>query len=150
MKSIPRPIGVEVASLERDTGVEEIALATLEAAMDAAVEVPLAPFDESGPETEAAGMVDDDERTVILGVDVTPVLSVARRKLGIDRAGCGLVLPALAPTLGAGPFTLVKPSLEDDELEAIEPAVPGLCALADDADPEGAPIFSDVRVEVDS
>lgn len=107
------------------------------------------PFNVSDP--TAAGSVDDDERTVILGVDVTPVLSVARRKLGIERAGCGLALPALVLVFEADPFTLgVEPSLEDDELKAVEPAVLGLCVLADDTAPEEAVALSDVRVDVDS
>lgn len=101
-------------------------------------------LDESGP--AAAGIVDDDERTVILGVEVTPVFSVARRKLGIDRAGCGLALLVLVPVLEADPFTLgAEPSLEVDELEVVEPAVPGLCTW-----PDGALFLSDVRVDVES
>lgn len=120
--------------------VDEIALATLDAAIEAAgvaVAVPLAP-------TAPEGRVDEEERTVILGVDVTPVFSVPRRKLGMDLAGCGL--PPLA-VHELEVFNLgVLVSFNDAVLDVVEPAVPGLWALPCWA-AEG---LSDVRVEVDS
>ena len=72
--------------MAREADEDEMAFATFDAAIEAAgfaLDVPLV-----GP--AAAGSVDDEERTVILGVEVTPVFSVARRKLGMERAGCGL------------------------------------------------------------
>lgn len=121
---MPSPVGVELASLTRFAEVDEIALATFEAAIVVAgedVDVPFAP-------AAAAGNVEDEERTVILGVDVTPAFSVARRKLGIDRAGCGRVAAALVPTDDAVNLG-VEPSLDDAKPEAVEPAVPGRCVL---------------------
>ncbi len=81
---MPRPIGTEDApSLSLIEPFDEIALATLEAAIEAAgVEMPV-PFALAAAE----GSVEDVERTVMRGVDVTPVFSADRRKLGMDRAG---------------------------------------------------------------
>lgn len=130
VKSIPRPIGAMLMSLEREVGLDEIALATLDAAIEVAgvmlVVLPLA---------EAVGAatatVDEEERTVILGVDVTAVLSVARRKLGMDRTGCGLTTLFFAPVLQADPFNRdVASSRIDTEPDVYEPAVPGLCERA--------------------
>ena len=138
---MPSPIAVALASLARDAGVDEIAFATLEAAIVAAeiaVEAPLAP-------PAAAGKVEDEERTVIRGVDVTPVFSVARRKLGIERAGCGL--ETLIPV--ADPFNRgVEPSLDETVAEAVELAVPGRCVLA--CCIAAGCVLSEVRIVIES
>lgn len=142
---MPSPIGVVLASLARDAAVDEIALATLDAAIVAAVvnvEVPLEP-------PAAAGKVDDEERTVMRGVEVTPVFSLARRKLGIDLAGCGLAAVVLMLVFELDPFNRgVEASLDEVELQAVEPAVPGRCIFVCCATVDCG--FSEVRVVVDS
>ena len=116
-----------------------MALATLEAAIEAAgVEAEL-PFPTL---LMVEGRVDEEERTVIRGVDVTPVFSVPRRKLGIDFAGCGLALPA---ELVLELFSLGE-GRDDTLADETEPDVTGLCVF----DCCAAETFSMGRVVVDS
>lgn len=136
LKSIPSPIGAAAASLVLTGMPDDMALATLDAAIVAAelaARVPLAP-------TPDDAAVEEVDRTVIRGVEVTPALSLPRRRLGIDRAGCGRapgIVVLCVPILG------VVLSLDK------EPAVPGLRA----AFPEEVAVvdvFIDVRVEEES